>query len=1117
MKLLIALLFGSLVFMPATRAQTNVLRNGSFEGGTLYWHQIKAPDQVLVKDAKVGEYALRIAKGNVMSAPIVAERGQPMTVSFFVKGEKPGRVGVQMPPSAREPGTKAKRLWMREAEQSEEITTEWKRVSFTWLADVPQEGFWPNPHYLVQIGGYDHPILVDGVTVTLGKEPTPEYVPRYPVEVVAECTNLPGYAGAAGNLFEKGSEVELVAHVSNTTSKVQVCWVSFSFHDYEGNEAMLGNGLRERVELAPLKTVSVRRKMKLPATGTVLARMCAMPNTKGPEPGTFDKSEIPLTSLPYPKAATKPDFRERFGGSFAGGKEMIQKFQRIGFGWTRWFPETKWHNFQKKAGAPFDWHEEQFQIAQSHGVSQHVVLYGWPPGLMDKEHSGQPLPLDMKWPADDPRWDDLGIETAWDKYVKAAVIQFKGKSVIFEISNEPEFDKWENHYGEYAKFNIRTARLIKATDPKAKVMVNNVYGVPSPVNAALFKAGGLKFIDVISWHDYHAGWLTDANGIRRMKQNMDEAGGKHVELWFNEGWAFTNTAVDEPIACTHLTAAQSTNAHAASVAEMTVAGQEKTILFHTGYETHGMSFWDYSGPGTCLWDWYDNPLPLVPMWNVLNHHIGISEGVGFVRPPGANFCIFQDLRNGRGVIVAYPDRESKTDVNVELPLSGLTIEDIMGNAAPATKTLSLSKTGRVVLLYDGETSGAKFLQALESLDRKNASFATVGPTPTWKLPLTWEGKTKGESDGSIAMADGKPVWRLEQLWPADWKSRENFRPMVWTGTDWNVKEGGFGGQPGAKLVDGALSFGTRAPHGAKENERFLRTAGLTFIAPKAGRFSLAGTASAKMWDSKNNTKLHLLKKTKSSVEKLAELTIPNGGAVELSGQSFDLAVGDELTLLPQIDGMFAGGDCKLNDFSITLGGAVTATQGYRLPAAWDGQQKGSASGNPVSAAGKAIWRLDRLYPDDAIMASNYSPMVWQGTRWAAPDHTHAGHPSAEVENGKLSFAGMGPWNGGDLNFAKVPVLVFIAPDSGTYKVTGSAMAKPWEGGAKSFPLSFRKNDSQRAAELSSIQLPRDGTAVPFSLDVEMTVGHELLFLPLMQGIYNNAANFTIESLSVEKK
>ncbi len=902
----------------------NLLRNGSFEGGTLYWHQVNAPDQTLVKDAAVGEYALRIAKGNVMSAPFVAEREQPMTVSFFVKGAKPGRVGVQMPPSAREPGTQAKRLWMREAEQSADITTEWKRVSFTWNADVPQDGFWPNPHYLVQIGGYDSPITIDGVTVTKGKEGTAKYVPRAAVEVVAECANLTGWSGAAGNAFEKGATAQMVAHVSNPGSQPREVWVQWQLVDYDG-ALPLSKAVSKKVTIPAGKTFSETTPLKLTATGCVLARLSVIGNNEGTTGDTvLDSADFPLTTLPYPKSATKPDFRERFGGSFAGREGMLQKYQRIGFGWTRWFPETKWQFFQPKKDAPFDWHDADFQLAARYGVSQHVVLYGWPEGLMDKEHSGQPLPLDMKWSAEDARWDDFSIETAWDKFVKAAAVHFRGKSIIFEIENEPEFDRWDKFHAEYAKFTIRTAKLIRSTDPKAKIMVNNVYGVPSSVNAAFFKVGGLKWIDVVSWHDYHEGWLSDAQGIKRMRQNMDEASGKNVELWFNEGWAFTNTAVDEPIACTHLTSAQSTNAIMASTVEMTIAGQEKTILFHTGYEDHGQSFWDYSGPGTLLWDWYGFPLPLVSAWNVLSHHIGVSDRVGFVRPPGANLAIFQDLRNHRGVIVAYADRDAKEDAVVELPFPGLTNEDNMGNPTPLPQKLTLSKTGRCVFLYDGKTTGAEFLKKLESLDRKNASFVSTGALPTWNLPPTWEGKTKGDSDGSVALAEGKPIWKLEQLWPADWKKRENFRPMVWTGTDWNVKEGGFGGQPGASLKDGALNFGTRAPHGP-DNDRHLRTAGLTFVAPKAGTYSLHGTASARMWDSKNKTTLLVLKKSQTSVEQVGALSIPNEGQVPFEGQNFVLALGDELTLLPEIDGMFAGGDCKLHGLSIILGAAGAAT------------------------------------------------------------------------------------------------------------------------------------------------------------------------------------------------
>ena len=1119
MKFLLPILLATTAFA----APENLLRNGSFEGGTLYWHQIDPKNDTLVRDAKVGEFALRIAKGNVMSAPFVAVRGEPMTVSFFVKGEKPGRVGVQMPPSAREPGTKAHRLWQREAEQSAEITTEWQRVAFTWKADVPPDGFWPNPHYLVQIGGFDQPILIDGVTVTVGKDGTPAYVPRHEVEVVAECTNLPGWDGAAGNAFEKGATAQVVAHVSNLSKLEEKFRVRWQLFDYEG-EKPAGPMVEKEIVVRSGKTVSETVPLKLTASGCVFARVevhyAALSKVEH-RTSWVDSSEIPLTSLPYPKAAVKPDYRERFGGSFAGREQMLQKYQRLGFGWTRWFPETKWQFFQKKKGDDFNWHDADFDLAARYGVAQHVVLYGWPPGLMDKEHSGQPLPLDMQWSANDPRWDDLKIETAWDKFVKAAAVHFKSRAIIFEIENEPEFDKWDKFKTEYAKFTIRTARLLRATDPAAKIMVNNVYGIPSGLNAEFFKLGGLRHIDAISWHDYHEGWLSDAQGIRRMRQNMDEAGGKNVELWFNEGWAFTNTAVDEPIACTHLTAAQSTNAHACSVAEMTIAGQEKTILFHTGYEDHGQSFWDYSGPGTLLWDWYGYPLPLVAMWNVLNHHIGLSERTGFVRPPGANFCIFQDLRNGRGVIVAYADREAKADAIVELPDFGaaLVAEDIMGNPGAAPRKLTLSKTGRPVLLYTAaKTPGKTFLAALAPLDRKNASFVTTAPgaAPSFHLPPVWEGKTKGESEGSIALANGKPIWKLEQLWPDDWKKRENFRPMTWTGTDWNVQEGGFGGQPDANLKDGALTFGTRASHGAKDDDRHLRTAGLTFVAPQAGIYALHGSAAAKMWDSKNKTVLHLLKKTAGGVEKIGGLAIENGGDVSLEGQTVPLSAGEELTLLPQIDGAFAGGDCKLKDFSISLGDAkaAPANAGYRLPAAWEGREKGSAAGNPVAANGRPVWRLDRLFPADADLAANYSPLVWGNGVWIAPDHSQGGHPSARVADGKINFGTLGQWGGGGNDYPKIPALAFIAPQTGVYKITGTAHSKPWEGGAKTVPLSLRKKDTQRAAEITTVQLPRDGTPVPFTAEVELTAGHELLFVPLMHGLDNNATNLTIEDLVI---
>ncbi len=64
-------------------------------------------------------------------------------------------------------------------------------------------------------------------------------------------------------------------------------------------------------------------------------------------------------------------------------------------------------------------------------------------------------------------------------------------------------------------------------------------------------------------------------------------------------------------------------------------------------------------------------------------------------------------------------------------------------------------------------------------------------------------------------------------------------------------------------------------------------------------------------------------------------------------------------------------------------------------------------------------------------------------------------------------------------------------------------------------LQLLKKDTQRAAELRVFELPRDGAALPLEADVELTSGHELVFLPLVPD-WNNATTVTMENLSIEK-
>lgn len=57
-------------------------------------------------------------------------------------------------------------------------------------------------------------------------------------------------------------------------------------------------------------------------------------------------------------------------------------------------------------------------------------------------------------------------------------------------------------------------------------------------------------------------------------------------------------------------------------------------------------------------------------------------------------------------------------------------------------------------------------------------------------------------------------------------------------------------------------------------------------------------------------------------------------------------------------------------------------------------------------------------------------------------------------------------------------------------------------------------DTQRAAAVQTFDLPRDGSAVPLDFTVELTSGHELVFLPLMPD-WNNATTTRLDDLAIQ--
>jgi hypothetical protein len=181
---------------------------------------------------------------------------------------------------------------------------------------------------------------------------------------------------------------------------------------------------------------------------------------------------------------------------------------------------------------------------------------------------------------------------------------------------------------------------------------------------------------------------------------------------------------------------------------------------------------------------------------------------------------------------------------------------------------------------------------------------------------------------------------------------------------------------------------------------------------------------------------------------------------------------------------------------------------------WEGAKKGAADGNPAVAEGKAVWRLDQVWPDDPTIATNYTPLLWNGAGWSPEKNQAGGQPEAKVADGAFHAAVRGSWKGQEGQ--RIAGLVFIAPKSAVYRVEASACSKPWEGGAAAYKLGVYKKDTQRATEVQVISLPRNGDTVPLKLTVELTAGHELVFLPLMPDWHNATVTTVVDLVLTEE-
>lgn len=899
----------------------NLLRNGSFEGSLKYWHRGLDSRLELVKgDAASGEYSLRFTKGSYpWSAPFVLEPGSKVTLSASLRSETGnGTFHVFLVPTCRNAGKEPFKLfWGKSGFGTRVDWKEWRRVS--WNVTIPDEKtldyrtWWDGRTWFVVPTGEN--ILLDDIAVVLG-ERQEAWRPYSQIEVSELAINLPPWKPTA-RILDKGFRVELESAVFNparTSVRGRLVW---RLTDHTGTKTLKGLGER-RLELPPGKTELIRHELVLDTNGLVLSRAEFL----GEDGRLLGRSDQPLTTLPFPKSSDRPDWRERFGGGIAAGNpfptHLIEAARKIGFGWSRWYPHLNWEAIQPEGPDRWNWAERDklVEATLAAGIAINAVLYAKPKWAFD-EKKNRHLPKDMAdWSASDRRWEDLSIVTSWDRFVTEVVKHYAGKAIAWEVINEPEFEGWDPTV--YTQFVRRTSRLIKKIDPKAVVMVDGVYGVDG-LHRKWLELGGAKDCDVFTFHNYSLGEFYSGYGITGIRQSLDAAGGKHVQIWFNEGWTHFPSSEDYPAQTlvADRTPAKVVCGTVRTVAETFAAGMEKFIMFHLGYDHQGRSWWDWDGDGTSLYDDCHQPTALVPAFNVLCHNLGRSRHTGTVRADGAVFHTFQDERNGRGVAVAWAERK---DVSFELELDGLVMMDVMGNTAdlPSRRgktALKLAEPWVPVYLYSKKgSSGEALVKALSPFERPRLVLSEG----VYTLPDDW---LELADKGNPYLYKGKPIWTLGRVYPPDPTKVSNYRRFPnWfpPETKWTEFADSQGGNPAAGL-GGQLRITVVTEWKGGD---MAKPSALIFHAPEASEYELEGRVVSERWTGGGNCFLEIfvLNRASGEASRIARYDLPDRKPVDIAAKSH-LAADQELALVYGASGWHTGAGLRFEKLIVAKAGA----------------------------------------------------------------------------------------------------------------------------------------------------------------------------------------------------
>jgi hypothetical protein len=163
-----------------------------------------------------------------------------------------------------------------------------------------------------------------------------------------------------------------------------------------------------------------------------------------------------------------------------------------------------WEGTEKKAGV-YDWtaYDQLTARLEQRGLRALYILdyvNGLYEPMVDAPHAvGEPAP---ERHVASPRHPES--VAAFARWSAAAAVHFRGRHILWEIYNEPNYDFWrpKPDAAEYTTLALATARAIREAEPSATIIAPAMAGFDWQYLEHFLQSGVLEFLDGVSVHAY---------------------------------------------------------------------------------------------------------------------------------------------------------------------------------------------------------------------------------------------------------------------------------------------------------------------------------------------------------------------------------------------------------------------------------------------------------------------------------------------------------------------------------------------------------------------------------------------------------------------------------------